>query len=79
MRSFVRDTSKPGTLEHTLRDVFGFREFRPLQREIIEHLVAGGDAFVLMPTGGGKSLCFQIPALRAARHGASSSRRSSRS
>ena len=46
-----------------LHDVFGFREFRPHQREIVEHLIAGGDAFVLMPTGGGKSLCFQIPAV----------------
>ncbi len=46
-----------------LHEVFGFREFRPHQREIVEHLIAGGDAFVLMPTGGGKSLCFQIPAI----------------
>ncbi|HUK78064.1 MAG TPA: RecQ family ATP-dependent DNA helicase [Thermoleophilia bacterium] len=46
-----------------LHDVFGFREFRAWQREIVEHLIAGGDAFVLMPTGGGKSLCFQIPAI----------------
>ncbi|MGH8259491.1 MAG: DNA helicase RecQ [Steroidobacteraceae bacterium] len=46
-----------------LEDVFGYCEFRGAQREIIEHLVGGGDALVLMPTGGGKSLCFQIPAL----------------
>ena len=46
-----------------LRDVFGFHEYRPDQEEIVEHLVAGGDAFVLMPTGGGKSLCYQLPAL----------------
>jgi ATP-dependent DNA helicase RecQ len=46
-----------------LRGVFGFREFRPDQREIVEHLIGGGSAFVLMPTGGGKSLCYQIPAI----------------
>lgn len=46
-----------------LHSVFGFREFRPGQRAIVDHLVAGGDAFVLMPTGGGKSLCYQLPAL----------------
>jgi ATP-dependent DNA helicase RecQ len=56
----------PGQLEHTLRTVFGIHEFRPHQLEIIEHVVAGGDAFVLMPTGGGKSLCFQLPALHRA-------------
>src|SRR5512145_635769 len=52
---------------HLLRSVFGYAEFRGEQARIIDHLVAGGDALVLMPTGGGKSLCYQIPALL--RHG----------
>src|SRR5262245_14457756 len=46
-----------------LRTVFGFDAFRGQQAEIVEHVVAGGDALVLMPTGGGKSLCYQVPAL----------------
>src|SRR3989304_6301426 len=46
-----------------LNDVFGYPAFRGAQQAIVEHVAAGGDALVLMPTGGGKSLCYQIPAL----------------
>ena len=51
------------TAEQLLHDVFGYSTFRGPQQAIVEHVAAGGDALVLMPTGGGKSLCYQIPAL----------------
>ena len=46
-----------------LRETFGFDAFRGPQQDVIDHVVGGGDALVLMPTGGGKSLCYQIPAI----------------
>jgi ATP-dependent DNA helicase RecQ len=52
-----------------LREVFGYGQFRGPQQAIIEHVVDGGDALVLMPTGGGKSLCYQIPAIARQRAG----------
>ena len=56
-------TLAPATPAEVLHRVFGFNAFRGLQEQAVQHLVDGGDALVLMPTGGGKSLCYQVPAL----------------
>ncbi|NLP32385.1 MAG: DEAD/DEAH box helicase, partial [Oligella ureolytica] len=49
--------------KEVLRHVFGYEEFRSGQEAIVEHLISGEDALILMPTGAGKSLCYQIPGL----------------
>jgi len=53
----------PSPALQVLHEVFGYAAFRGPQQAIVEHVVAGGDALVLMPTGGGKSLCYQVPAI----------------
>jgi ATP-dependent DNA helicase RecQ len=64
----------PGSLDsnealQVLREVFGYTRFRGEQGEVVAHVAAGGDALVLMPTGGGKSLCYQVPAIVRHRQG----------
>ena len=56
-------TIDSATIHETLKNFFGYDTFKGDQESVIRHLVGGGDAFVLMPTGGGKSLCYQLPAL----------------
>ncbi len=65
----TRNNTSSGTHDkplHILRSVFGYEHFRAPQAEVIDTLMRGGDALVLMPTGGGKSLCFQIPSIARA-------------
>jgi ATP-dependent DNA helicase RecQ len=57
------------SLTAILRETFGYEQFRGPQQAIVEHVTGGGDALVLMPTGGGKSLCYQIPAIARQRQG----------
>ncbi|HSI23493.1 MAG TPA: DNA helicase RecQ [Methylophilaceae bacterium] len=59
----MHNNSPPRSPAQILHDVFGYTHFRGPQQAIVEHVAAGGDALVLMPTGGGKSLCYQIPSL----------------
>ena len=56
-------TIDSSVLHAKLKDFFGFDSFKGDQERVIQHLVSGKNAFVLMPTGGGKSLCYQLPAL----------------
>lgn len=67
MRTNVEEVRTPtgeiGAARQVLRDVFGYREFRPGQEAVIADVLAGEDTLAVMPTGGGKSICFQVPAL----------------
>ena len=63
--SSIAPTDPPSILQQ----VFGYTAFRGQQQEIVDHVTAGGDALVLMPTGGGKSLCYQVPAIARHRSG----------
>jgi len=56
-------SSAPSPAHTVLHDVFGYEQFRGPQQDIVEHVIGGSDALVLMPTGGGKSLCYQVPAI----------------
>ena len=55
--------SSTDLLAASLQQVFGYRDFRDGQREVMEQAMAGIDTLVIMPTGGGKSMCYQLPAV----------------
>ena len=59
----VGDSKENDPIYQALADVFGYRTFRPNQESIVRAILAGRDVFAVMPTGGGKSLCYQLPAL----------------
>ncbi|MFM2329158.1 MAG: hypothetical protein RLZZ494_1261, partial [Pseudomonadota bacterium] len=61
--SFSSSSPAPDSAQQVLQEVFGYSAFRGAQQAIVGHVCGGGDALVLMPTGGGKSLCYQIPAI----------------
>ena len=56
------------TLHKKLKEIFGYNSFRGKQEEIIQHLLSGNDSMIIMPTGGGKSMCYQLPALLSLIH-----------
>jgi ATP-dependent DNA helicase RecQ len=69
MNELVIEETSASAAQQVLHEVFGYPAFRGQQREIVGHVAAGGDALVLMPTGGGKSLCYQVPAILRHRSG----------
>ncbi|MEY4766495.1 MAG: helicase RecQ, partial [Pseudomonadota bacterium] len=64
-----REVDISAATQQILREVFGYGAFRGHQQAIVDHVTTGGDALVLMPTGGGKSLCYQVPAIARHRQG----------
>lgn len=60
---FKQELSMKDKIDHILKSVFGYDSFRPMQREVIQNVLDGRDSVAVMPTGGGKSICYQVPAL----------------